>query len=361
MSWGNPTSLGEKALVRLLWPASFGLGTATFARMMAYNKGMLRQEQFPAEIISIGNITVGGTGKTPVTIDLAQRLVASGRKVAVLSRGYKRRSKAGMVVVSDGHNVLASSLESGDEPYMIANAVPKAAVIVGAKRVETAKIATERFGCDTIILDDAFQHFAIARDRDVVLLDYNDDLENDHLLPAGRLREPLGALARADWVVITKLPEEPSEERLRKIRGLVTKYSPAAKLSACRMVPNAITPFGVPDVTLGSATLRNTKVFAFCGIARPDMFFEELRSMGANIVGKKSFGDHHWYSHQDIAALEREYQAAGAEMVITTEKDGVKLLPAMVKDLPLAVLQQRLDWLGPIPVLSNMVRENQRV
>lgn len=349
MSWGNPRSLGEKALVKLLWPASFGLGTATYVRMLAYNSGLAKQQRFGVQVISVGNITVGGTGKTPVTIDLAQRLVAAGKKVAVLSRGYKRLSKEAVVMVSNGDGLLVSSSEAGDEPYMIAQAVPRAVVIVGARRIDTAAIAVERYGCDTIILDDAFQHFAMARDLDVVLLDYNDDLDNDHLLPAGRLREPLTGLARADWLVITKVPEHADQQQLQKLRALATRYAPHAQISSCRMAPGVVTPFGVPDVTLGAATLRNTPVFAFCGIARPEAFLNQLRQMGARVVGHKAFPDHHWYCHQDIAAITREYKNAQAEMVVTTEKDSVKLLPALVKDLPLSVLNQRLEWLGPIP------------
>jgi tetraacyldisaccharide 4'-kinase len=352
MTWGNPESLGEKALVKLLWPASVGLGTASFARMVAYNFGVLKQQHFRGEVISIGNITVGGTGKTPVTIDLAQRLMANGRKVGILSRGYKRLSKEKIVIVSNGRTLLASSSEAGDEPYLIASAAPQACVIVGAKRVETAQIAIERFGCDTIILDDGFQHFAIARDQDVVLIDYNDDLQNDHILPAGRLREPLSGLARANWIVITKLPQVVDQERLRRLQALAMRYAPSAQISACRMVAHALTPFNYSDVPLGAATVRNTRVFAFCGLARPEAFLEQLQGMGANVLGHKWFPDHHWYTHQDIEAIAREYRSVGAEMVITTEKDSVKLQSAMVKDLPLAVLQQKLEWTGPIPVVS---------
>jgi tetraacyldisaccharide 4'-kinase len=354
MSWGNPKTLSEKALVRLLWPASAGLGTASYMRMMAYNTGILKQKHVPALVISVGNITCGGTGKTPVTIDLAQRLIARGRKVAVLSRGYKRLSKEDALIVSDGREIRVACSDAGDEPYLIAGAVPDAVVIVGAKRAQTAVMAAQRFQCDTIILDDAFQHFGVARDVDIVLIDYNDELENDHLLPAGRLREPLSALARAQYVVITKVPSEPDQAKLQRISSLVMKYAPHAELSSCRITSKNLHPFGCPDVTLGPATLHDTRVFAFCGIARPDLFLEQLRAMGAQIVGHKTFPDHHWYSHQDVATIERMYVQSGAEMVITTEKDGVKLVPALVKQLPLTVLRQKVEWMGPIPVVGRL-------
>jgi tetraacyldisaccharide 4'-kinase len=352
MTWGNPQSAAEHAVVKLLWPASLGLGTASYLRMLAYGTGVLKQNRVPAQVISVGNITVGGTGKTPLTIDLSKRLIANARKVAILSRGYKRLSKDRFLVISDGKNILANSAEAGDEPYLIAQRVPGAVVIVGAKRAETARLATDSFGCDTIVLDDGFQHFGIARDTDIVLMDYNDEPEQDHLLPAGRLREPLSGLARADWIVITKVPPDPDESKLQRLRDLSMRLAPQAKLSACRMGTQTLSPFGCPDVTLGSATVSDTKIFAFCGIAKPARFLDELQRLGANIVGSRNFADHVWYSHKDMELIAQQAELAGAELIITTEKDAVKLTPAAVKHLPLAVLQQSLEWLGPIPILT---------
>lgn len=317
--------------------------------MVAYGAGVLKQSRVAARVISIGNITVGGTGKTPVTIDLATRLIERGSKVAILSRGYKRLSKDRNLVVSDGKSLQVNSAEAGDEPYLIASRVPNAVVIVGAKRAETAKLATEQFGCDTILLDDGFQHFGIARDTDIVLLDYNDEPEQDHILPAGRLREPLSALARADWIIITKVPTANADAKLHRLRTLAARFAPNAKLSACRMGAHSLSPFGCPDVTLGGGGLVGVGVLAFCGIARPATFFEELRRLGANIVGERTFPDHVWYTNKDIETIAQQSKDVGAELIVTTEKDAVKLLPASVKHLPLAVLKQTLEWVGPIP------------
>ena len=195
MSWGNPETPQEKFLAKLLLPASAGFGLGLYARMMAYNWKLLKQTKVSVPVISIGNITCGGTGKTPVTIDLTQRLTEMGYKVGVLSRGYKRLSKERILVVSNGNGDIRSCAESGDEPYLIAQSVPEAVVIVGSKRIDTAPLAVHRYGCDILLLDDGFQHFPLARNSDIVLLDYNDELTKDHLLPAGRLREPLSALA----------------------------------------------------------------------------------------------------------------------------------------------------------------------
>lgn len=352
MSWGNPQTPREHATAKLLWPASVGLGVGTYCRMMAYNVGVMKQRKFPVPVVSIGNITVGGTGKTPITIDLAQRLIAEGHKVGILSRGYKRQSKERTVVVSDGKQLLSTCAEAGDEPYLMAQTLRRAVVIVGSKRVDSAQIAVEDYGCDVLLLDDGFQHFAIARDTDIVLTDYNDELENDHLLPAGRLREPLTALSRADWIVITKVPEKPDLNHLNRIRSLIARHNPTAIVSSCRMVSRSLSPFGCPDITLGPSTLKGTQVLQLSGIARPGAFKNQLESMGAVVVDEKSFGDHHWYSEKDIEQVRASMQASGAEMIITTEKDSVKINSAWLQDLPVAVLQQRVEWLGPIPLLD---------
>lgn len=349
MSWGNPETPQEKLLAALLLPASAGFGLGLYARLMAYNRGWLTQKKIDVPVISIGNITCGGTGKTPVTIDVARRFVEIGHKVGVLSRGYKRLSKDPILVVSDGNGTIQSCAESGDEPYMIARSVPEAVVIVGSKRTATAPFAVQRFGCDILLLDDGFQHFPIARNTDIVLLDYNDDLTKDKLLPAGRLREPLGALSRADWVIVSKVPESPDFERLASIQSIVTRFAPNAHVSSCRMAPSSVQTLA-GDVSQPIAMLRGAKVVAFSGIARPGAFIEQLRDLGAQVVAERSFGDHHWYTHQDIAELRSAFELSKAELIITTEKDAVKLPEAMVKGLPLTVLRQEVQWLGELPV-----------
>lgn len=350
MSWGNPETSQEKLLCALLWPASAGFGIGLYARMIAYNLNLLKQKRVPATVISVGNITCGGTGKTPITIDLTQRLVEMGHKVAVLSRGYKRLSKDRILVVSDGAGNVASCPESGDEPYLIAKSVPEAVVIVGSKRTDTAPLAVKRYGCDVIILDDGFQHFPLARNNDVVLIDYNDDLSRDKLLPAGRLREPLSALARADWVIVTKVPSSPDLERLSNLRMLIARYAPKAHVSACRMKASQLQPLGAPEIKLSLQSLHGASVFAFSGIARPAAFVEQLEDLAADVVARRNFGDHHWYTHADVGELRAAFTESGAKYLVTTEKDAVKLHPAMAKELPIAVLRQEVEWIGPLPL-----------
>jgi tetraacyldisaccharide 4'-kinase len=350
VSWGNPETAKEKFLSGLLWPAAAGYGVGLYTRLMGYNLKVLKQEKIGVPVISIGNITCGGTGKTPVTIDLARKLTDAGYKVGILSRGYRRQSKDAIVIVSDGQGNMRSCRESGDEPFMIAQAVPEAVVIVGSKRVDTAPIAVKTCGCDVILLDDGFQHFPLERDSDVVLIDYNDDLSKDSLLPAGRLREPLSALSRADWIVVTKVPAEPDLDRLLQMRAFIARYAPKAQVSSCRMASNALQMFGLSEGLRNISTLRGARVVAFSAIARPENFVDQLRTLGATVVAERSYGDHHWYTHKDVAEIRFLMQSKNADLIVTTEKDAVKLHPAMIKDMPIASLQQQLEWLGPLPL-----------
>jgi tetraacyldisaccharide 4'-kinase len=351
MSWGNPSNNKEKALAALLWPAATAYGVGAFSRLMAYNTGLLRRSRLAVPVISVGNITVGGTGKTPVTIDLARRLHIAGHKVGILSRGYKRKSNEKRIIVSNGENLLTSSFECGDEPYMMAQALPRCVVIAGANRAENAQIAMNKFGCTALILDDGFQHFGIMRGEDVALIDYNDELENDHLLPAGRLREPLAGLVRANWVVVTKVPEQTDQEKLDRIRAMIGKQAPDAQITSCRIKPAAVQAYG-SDVQMPADTLEGAKVFAFCGIARPEPFFASLRALGADIVGQSVFGDHHWFTPREIDDLRNAMEERDAEMLITTEKDAVRVIPELLQNVTLGVLKQKVEWLGPVPVLN---------
>lgn len=356
MSWGNPTTTKEKALAALLWPAATAYGVGAYSRLVAYNAGILKQTRPDVPVISVGNITVGGTGKTPITIDLARRLTIAGHKVGILSRGYKRKSQAKRIIVSDGQHLLSSSFECGDEPYMMAQCLPASVVIVGADRAENAQIAVNKFGCTALILDDGFQHFRLARTDDVVLLDYNDELENDHLLPAGRLREPLAALVRADWVVVTKVPEHADQAKLDRIHAVAAKQAPQAQVTSCRIKPAAIQAFG-SDVQMPASTLEGTKVFAFCGLAKPNGFFDVLRDLGADVVGTCAFPDHHWFTPKEVDDLRGAMEENDAEMLVTTEKDAVRLIPELVQNCAIGLLKQKVEWLGAIPVLGTLPSE----
>lgn len=299
----------------LLAPASVFYQALVAARASAYNSGLAAKNKVSVPVISVGNITVGGTGKTPVTIHLARQLIKDGRKVAILSRGYGRQSKSDYVVASDGTNILCNAFECGDEPYMMAKAVPDAVVICGRSRTQIANLSIEKYGCDVLLLDDGFQHIRLHREINIVLLDYNDDLEKDMLLPAGRLREPLSALARATHIIITKVPQNASPEKLESIKQLVGKYCSACQIFLCRFeLENT-------DQT------RNKEAVAFAGIARPDQFFAGLKEkeMQITLLNCLEFPDHHWYQKSDIKKILESINKSPTVIGLTTKKDLVRL------------------------------------
>ncbi|MBU6452493.1 MAG: tetraacyldisaccharide 4'-kinase [Cyanobacteria bacterium REEB67] len=323
-------SLAESPYMKLLlWPASLFYGLGAWLRGLFFDLGLARSVGAPVPVISVGNITVGGTGKTPVVIDLATRMIASGVKVAILSRGYGRLTKASTVVVSAGYGPIAGVLDSGDEPSQMAQAVPRAVIIVDSLRSRAAYLAVKKYGANLLLLDDGFQHRKLRRDLDVVLFDYNDLIDELKLLPAGRLREPLSGLARASTIVVTKIP---SAERfdsvvvddLARLSGRLAKLAPKAVLRYCRFTPRYLIN-GESGESMDLADLRGKKVFVFSGIATPDSLVANVHETGAELSGLLEFGDHHWYSPGDLAAIEKSFNESGAAYIITTEKDMVRL------------------------------------
>jgi tetraacyldisaccharide 4'-kinase len=350
VSWGNPETTLERLQAGALLPVSALYELALRCRARSYELGWLRVFRAGVPVVSVGNITVGGTGKTPVVIDLARRFRQDGYMVGILSRGWARHSAGGSLVVADGHGEVASCLEAGDEPHMMAHAVKDAVVVVGSRRAQCAAVAIE-FGCNLLLLDDGFQHRALARALDIVLIDYNDSPDRDMVLPAGRLREPLAALARADWVVITKVPSEPDEQKLAALQELFARYCPQAQVSSCRIVSRLLQVHG-SDAEKEATFLAGKRVAAFAGIARPDQFWRCLRELDADVALARSFGDHHWYTAGNLERLRRDGLACGAAYFVTTEKDAVKLSGESTNDMQLLVLKQQVEWLGPVPTIQ---------
>jgi tetraacyldisaccharide 4'-kinase len=318
---------------------------------------VLRPTRISVPVISVGNITCGGTGKTPVVISVAQYLMGAGAKVCVISRGYRKRAGDSLTVVSDGQGNFADCNAAGDEALLVAHSVPKAIVLAGSDRVQACNLAIERFGCQVIVLDDAFQHYPLYRQLDIVLLDYNDDLMKDSLLPSGRLREPIQQLKRAGEIVITKLPSNYNHSKLRRLKATAVNLASHASFSTCRLVSRGVTavPFG-PLAPVRS--IKNHTVVAFCGLARPDGFFSLLKEQGIKVAAEKAFPDHHWYTQGDLATLRHLKKAHDATLLITTQKDAVKLANLGNTDDVLA-LAVEIEWLEGVPsglkdVVSNL-------
>ena len=274
-----------------LWSAPLLALSAAWRAGAAAHRAATRREEVPAPVISIGNLTVGGQGKTPVALELARRLAARGRKPAVLSRGYGRRARDPREVGAD-----AGVDEVGDEPLLLARRGCR--VFVGPRRAELARLALQR-GADVLLLDDGLQHYGLARDLDVIVADASNPFGNGRLLPAGPLREPLSALERVRrglvWFTGCDRPRDPRAEAFAPFPAVESAYAAG------------------PD-------LRGKRVFLFAGIARPERFLETVRSLGAEIAGTRWFPDHHRFTARELAQL----RGAGA-MPVTTEKDLVRI------------------------------------
>lgn len=284
-----------------------------------YDNGVFDTYDLGARTISVGNITTGGTGKTPLVAYVAARLAERGETVCILTRGYGRKHANKRVLVSDGNEVVADVSIAGDEPFELARQLlGKAIVIADADRVAAAEWAKRKFGVTAFVLDDGFQHRKAKRDLDIVCIDATKpdgytkagSLRSGRVLPAGRLREPIANLRRADVVVITRA------DLVDDISNLRTEISDLNSDAAIVTAKNRI---------VNLEELNEKRVFAFCGLGNPQNFYEQLRRAGSNVAGTKSFADHHQYSQKDIDWIESEALACGADLLVTTAKDDVKL------------------------------------
>jgi tetraacyldisaccharide 4'-kinase len=349
MSWGNPQTVGDHFFQVLLQPLTWPYKLALDARQLAYEQNLLSATKLCCPVISVGNLTVGGTGKTPIIIDIARRLLANKIKVGILSRGYARRESNRCVSVGNGNGTFASLAESGDEPLLIAKTLPEAVVIVDKDRVNAGRKAIAEYKCQVLLLDDGFQHWRLKRDIDIVLIDYADNIDADALLPAGRLREPVSALSRATHIIITKVPEDCSLAQLEGIKKLANSYAPLAKISTCRSYnPSVERLISGSWQTIGIDFLNNIPVVAFCGLAKPKGFMDAVKKTGARVLKEINFPDHHHYSQTDLTNLAQELKLCGAQYFVTSRKDLVKLDASSLATNILAI-NQSIQWIEPPP------------
>ncbi len=324
-----------------LAPFSVLYGAVTRTRHALYQSGLLPVHNVGAPVISVGNITAGGTGKTPLVAWLARAAAAEGRRVCVLSRGYKRADPGRRVLVSDGKQLLAGAREGGDEPRLLAeNLLGAAAIVSDADRVAAAVWARQHLGSDLFILDDGFQHFRIQRDLNIVVLDATDPWGGGRFLPRGRLRESPSGLRRADCIVMTRAELTAD---LAKLRDSVRRQSGnrpvlTAHTRTSRLRPLCPTP-PPPDVIEHA---KPTGPFAaFCALGNPQAFFAHSRQDQFPLALTRAFPDHHAYTQHDIDALAAEAARNGAQALLTTAKDAVKLgklnfaLPCFVLEIEL--------------------------
>ncbi len=324
-----------------LIPLASLYGLAMKSRASLYARGLLTQHTLPCRVISIGNLTVGGTGKTPVVIALASALRDRGRRVGVVSRGYKRSGAEAIMEVSDGRSVLGNPGETGDEPLLIAQRCPGVPVVVGADRPSVGRHLIGRYRIDTLIMDDGFQHMALRRETNILVLDAGAPFGNGYLLPRGRLREPLSAMARATAVLVTRASQD---GRLDAIKDAVRAVAPAVPIWATDFAPSAVVQVGGSSSVEPSA-LKGERVIAMSGIGNPGSFRTLLEGVGATVVEHCVFPDHHAYSREDVQKVRKAAERAGAARIVTTEKDAVKL--AQFEEAKGAIWAVRIDltWL----------------
>lgn len=307
---------------RLLWPLSPLYGAGARVRAWSYRAGIVRQKHLNRLVISVGNLTVGGAGKTPMVVWLGERLSQAGKMTAVLCRGYRplpvRSASDDYPGIVEGWNDEAALLDGRFEGRVKIGA--------SADRYEKGR-ELERLGAECFILDDGFQHLDLARDVDIVLIDATNPFDGGRLLPAGRLREPVSAIRRADIIVITRAEDAPAIEAVVRHTTALIFYAQTELLGVEAYDPSWN--------EAGPITRAERKFFAFCGIGNPAAFFDDLGKWGIPCAGHAEFRDHHWYTGRDIAELESRAIAAGANALLCTEKDRYDLMPLRSERVPI--------------------------
>ena len=337
-------------------------------RQWLYNMRIFRDKTLGVQVIAIGNLTVGGTGKTPVVEKFARELRDAGRNVAILSRGYRskpqpfgewffnkiffREDQTPPRIVSDGKSLLLDSEMAGDEPYMLASNLRDVVVLVDKDRVKSGRYAIEKFGCDTLVLDDGFQYWDLrGRRHDVVLIDRQQPFGNEHLLPRGTLREPPSHLKRAQTIFITK-----SDGKTTELRERIAEFNPDAAIIEC-----IHSPLYLEDIFTGERQtlelLRGKKVASLSGIAQPESFEHSLVSLGAELVYSKRFADHHRFKQQEVLNAINRGKKRQAEVIITTQKDAVRFPKIDRRDLPIYFMRVEIKILSGANDFQDCVRK----
>lgn len=337
-------------------------------RRWLYNVRILRDKTLGVQVIAIGNLTVGGTGKTPVVEKFARELRDAGRTVAILSRGYRskpiplhikifnkillRDDQTPPRIVSDGKSLLLDSNMAGDEPYMLASNLKDVVVLVDKDRVKSGRYAIEKFGCDTLLLDDGFQYWDLrGRRHDVVLIDRQQPFGNEHMLPRGTLREPPSHLARAHTIFITK-----SDGNTGDLRKRITAFNDTAAIIEC-----VHQPLYFEDVFSGERKgldfLTGKKVASLSGIAQPESFEQSLVKLGGELVYAKRFADHHRFSQQEILNAINRGKKRQAEIILTTQKDAVRFPKIDRRDLPIYFMRVEIKIVAGANDFQDCVRK----
>ena len=356
---GRPRRRARDIIITgVLFTASRGYRMITQFRIWLYDRRFFRYHALGCLVVSIGNLSCGGTGKTPVVEVFARSLNQKGRHVAILSRGYRSKKRSFFErlrakfrpeeedppkIVSDGRRVLLNSDYAGDEPYMLASNLPGVVVLVDKDRVKSGRYAIDKFQTDTLILDDGFQYLRLRPHINIVLVDSTSPFGNHHVLPRGILREPVKNIRRADYVFLTKSTGSHRNEHLRRF---IRRHNKRAEIIECCHMPQYLAAVSAPERRRDLEHLRGRKVAAISAIANPYSFEAFLVELGADLVYSEHFADHHRYTVAEVAKFAEEAKAHGAELLLTTEKDAVRIPPVEGIDLEFDYLRIQIDILS---------------
>lgn len=361
---------GKRAAITraILFALSQVFEVAVKLRRFLYNVRILRDSTLGVQVIAIGNLTVGGTGKTPVVEKFARELQDQGRHVAILSRGYRskppplsrrlmnkllfREDRTPPRIVSDGKSLLLDSETAGDEPYMLASNLKDVVVLVDKDRVKSGRYAIEKFGCDTLLLDDGFQYWKLrGRRRDIVLIDCQQPFGNERMLPRGTLREPPSHLARASTIFITK-----SDGKTDALRKRIAEHNHTAPVIECIHHPLYFEDVFTGE-RMGIEFLNGKRVASLSGIAQPESFEKSLVSIGAELVYSKRFADHHRFTQQEVINAINRSKKRQAQLIITTQKDAVRFPKIDRRDIPILFMRVEIKILKGAKDFQDCVRQ----
>lgn len=351
--WDDEENTSRYSPLRIMAsPLSCFYLLAVNIRNWLYDQKILKEVKLACPVISVGNITVGGTGKTPCVIMLAQLLQRNGYKPAVISRGYGGRSVQPVNIVADGQKILLDSEVAGDEPFLIARALQNVPVITGVERRRTGRVAIDQFGADVLICDDAMQHRQIFRDINLVLFDSRDLKIRKNVLPRGKFREPMSQLKRADAILLTRVDEaDPSEQAI-------------AELVQDENIPVFRSIHQPQDMIRGDlrekiqmSSLAGKKICAFCGIAKPVSFKRILLAARATILAFNVFPDHHRFAANELEQIKEGFIKSGADYLVTTEKDAMRFqnLPEFLKEIFILRIEMKIQ--PSVNELENFILE----
>lgn len=338
-------------LERLLSLFAKGYGGAVRLKELGCQQKWFRSRLLPCPVLSVGNLTAGGTGKTPLTLYMARLLSAWGYRPAVISRGYKGgREKMGGIVC-DGKEIRLTPRQAGDEPFMMATELRATPVLVGRDRYHSGHLAVASLKANAILLDDGFQHRKLGRQIDLVLVDHHRGFGNGHLLPRGPLREPFTALSRAHALIITGV--DPNKTESPSIQQATDNYKSSMVVFRCRFKPtlSRLVLAGFPgnrghndDHAQSLKEIFGKRVFGFSGLGDNQKFYASLESVGCRVTGFQGFPDHHWYTPADLAEVQRAALAADAELIATTQKDAIRIGSQVTWPIDMAVLGIEPDF-----------------